>query len=71
MSQEKKKGIFMEEKRIYIYKKREEVGRNTKFREEISTQRLYPFGISPHWFREESRVIGFYMQAVVEVGLME
>ncbi len=42
-----------------------------KFREEISTQRLYPFGISPHWFREESRVIGFYTQAVVEVGLME
>ncbi len=60
----------MEEKRIYI-KREEEVGRKTKFREEISTQRLYPFGISPHWFREESRVIGFYTQAVVEVGLME
>ena len=56
-----------EEKKI----KRKKVRRKTKFREEISTQRLYIFGISPHWFREKSHVVGVYMQAVVGVGWME
>jgi hypothetical protein len=43
-------------------------GKRKIFRKEISTQRLYIFGIPSHWVREESHVIGVYMRVVVEVG---
>ena len=45
-----------------------EMGEGKKIRKKILTQRLYIFGIPPHWFHEESHVIGVYTWAVVEVS---